>query len=522
MQSVSFDFLLKRTKTRHPADGRGHEAMSEFYLEVRNISKSFVGVQALKNVNLRIRPGETHCLAGENGCGKSTLIKVISGFYTADSGEIVINGKSYAKLTPRESMNLGIQVIYQDFSLFNNLTVAENIAMSYNVSSGYKTSKRKRDCELAEKVLRALEVDLDVHTEVGKLSVAQKQIVAICRALLQEAKLVIMDEPTTALTTREVASLFKIIRGLKQRGVAILFVSHKLDEVLEVSEYVNIMRNGENVIDGAVGEFDKSRITYYMTGREVDERRFSGEINRDRRIFQVERLSRDREFSEISFDLYEGEVLGITGLLGSGRTELAETLFGLRGAAGGAIYLNGEKLELNNASDAVRAGIGYIPEDRLTKGLFLNIPIHRNIAATILTRYSNRFSFMNRKKIDSVVRRQAEELAIKAASLDAPANSLSGGNQQRVVLAKWLAAEPKLLIFNCPTVGVDIGSKAEIHEIIRDFAKRGIGVIVISDDLPEILTVCGRIFVMNAGKFTGEYLSNEIDEATLQAQLIKA
>lgn len=496
--------------------------MSEYFLEVRNVSKAFVGVQALKHVNLKIRPGETHCLAGENGCGKSTLIKVISGFYTADEGEIIINGQSYSKLTPRESMALGIQVIYQDFSLFNNLTVAENIAMSYNISSGYRTSKKGRDRELAAGVLKELNINLDLDTEVGTLPIAQKQIVAICRALLQEAKLVIMDEPTTALTTREVGSLFRIIDGLKKKGVAILFVSHKLDEVLEVSEYVNIMRNGENVIDGVVEEFDKSKITYYMTGKEVDESHFDGVVNRSKCIFRVDHLGRDKEFSDISFELYVGEVLGITGLLGSGRTELAETLFGLRGAASGTIELNGSRLEMKNASDAVKAGIGYIPEDRLVKGLFLNIPIYRNIAATILTRYSDRFSFMKKKKISEVVHRQATELAIKAASLDAPANSLSGGNQQRVVLAKWLAAEPKLLIFNCPTVGVDVGSKAEIHEIIRDFAKRGIGVIVISDDLPEILSVCGRIFVMNAGRFTGEYLSSQIDEATLQAQLIKA
>lgn len=496
--------------------------MSEYYLEVRGVSKAFVGVQALKNVDLRIRLGETHCLAGENGCGKSTLIKIISGFYTADEGEIIINGTSYSKLTPRESMRLGIQVIYQDFSLFNNLTVAENISMAYNISSGYKSSRKQRNYELAARVLKDLNVDLDLYTEVGKLSVAQKQIVAICRALLQEAKLVIMDEPTTALTTREIASLFSIIRGLKQQGVAILFVSHKLDEILEVSEYVNIMRNGENVIDGPVKAFDKTKMTFYMTGREVGEAQFDGTVNRDKCIFRVSDLSRNNEFSNISFELYDGEVLGITGLLGSGRTELAETLFGLRGTSGGSMELKGKQLEFRNASDAVKAGIGYIPEDRLSKGLFLSISIYRNIAATILDRYSNRFSFMLKKKISEVVYSQAKELAIRATSLESPANSLSGGNQQRVVLAKWLAAEPQLLIFNCPTVGVDVGSKAEIHEIIKDFAKRGIGVIVISDDLPEILSVCGRIIVMNAGQFTGEYLSTEIDEASLQAQLIKA
>ncbi|MEG1017794.1 MAG: sugar ABC transporter ATP-binding protein, partial [Oscillospiraceae bacterium] len=456
--------------------------------------------------------GEAHCLVGENGCGKSTLIKVISGFYTADEGEIVLDGKSFKKITPRESMDMGVQVIYQDFSLFGNLTVAENIAMSYNVSSGYKMANKKRDIELAVKILSELNIQLDIQQTVDKISVAQKQIVAIARALLQDAKLVIMDEPTTALTTKEIDSLFTIIEGLKKRGVALLFVSHKLDEVFEVSEFVNIMRNGKNVVDGPTKDFDKSKMTFYMTGKEISDRLYKAEIDKSNQILKVENFSRNADFKNISFELYKGEILGITGLLGSGRTELAESMFGILAHTGGEIYLNGEKLKMKNAGDAVRAGIGYVPEDRLTKGLFLNIPIFRNIAATIISRYSDKFSFMHKKKITSVVNQQAKDLSIKAATLDAPANSLSGGNQQRVVLAKWLAAEPKVLIFNCPTVGVDVGSKSEIHEIIENFAKRGIGVIVISDDLPEILTLCNRILVMNVGEITGEYMASEINE----------
>ncbi|MDR1621753.1 MAG: sugar ABC transporter ATP-binding protein [Synergistaceae bacterium] len=475
----------------------------------------------MREVSLRIRPGEAHCLVGENGCGKSTLIKVISGVYAPDEGRIVIDGNPFKKLSPSESMALGVQVIYQDFSLFGNLTVSENIAMAYNVSSGFKFSNKKRDLELARGILDEINVQLNPFTEVAKISVAQRQIVAICRALLQNAKLVIMDEPTTALTTKEIDSLFRIIDGLKKKNVALLFVSHKLDEVFEVSEYVNIMRNGTNVMEGPTSEFDRSKMIYHMTGREIAEKSHALEIDRNTPILRVKGLSRKNEFKNVSFEAYRGEVLGITGLLGSGRTPLAETLFGIVRKTDGEMYLNGRRLELRNAGDAVRAGIGYVPEDRLTQGLFLNVSIYRNIAATILSMYSNKFSFMNKRKISAAVRQQAKGLAIKAASLEAPASSLSGGNQQRVVLAKWLAAQPKLLIFNCPTVGVDVGSKSEIHEIIASFARQGIGVVVISDDLPEILSLCNRVLVMNVGEITGEYQAGDIDETFLQGQLVK-
>ncbi len=496
--------------------------MSEYFLEIRGVSKSFQAVRALDQVDLRVKPGESKCLAGENGCGKSTLIKIISGVYTPDCGEIVIKGKSYTSLTPTQSIAAGIQVIYQDFSLFPNLTVAENIAMEYNLFHKKRTVSKKRDRELAKRVVDEIGVPLDLDAEVKSLSVGEKQVVAICRALLLEAELIIMDEPTTALTAKEVAALYKIIEGLKARGIALIFVSHKLDEVLKVAESLCILRDGKNVIDGPKEDFDKAKISYYMTGRDVVFTPFQpkelGET-----IFQAEGLRLVGAFSDISFSLRRGEVLGITGLLGSGRTELAEAIFGLRPLDGGKLTLFGEELHLKGGDSAVNAGIGYLPEDRLTQGLFLNVEIERNISAGIIRKFSqNPLGIIDKAGLHREVAAQVEALQIKLGDLQDPVSSLSGGNQQRVVLAKWLAIGPKVLLLNCPTVGVDVGSKQNIHETIKTLAGEGIGMIVISDDLPEILSVCSRVLVMNKGRFTGEYGACDLDEETLQGMLAKA
>ena len=496
--------------------------MSEYYLEIHGVSKAFQAVQALDNVELRLRPGEIKCLAGENGCGKSTLIKIISGVYTPDSGEIIIKGKKYTSLTPRESIAAGIQVIYQDFSLFPNLSVAENITMEYNLYHSYKTVNKKRNRELAQKVIDEIGIDLDLDAEVRKLSVGEKQVVAICRALLLDAELIIMDEPTTALTSKEVHALYDIIAGLKAKGIALIFVSHKLDEVLQVAESLCILRDGKNVIDGPKEDFDREKISYYMTGRQVTFTPFvPKEIGET--IFQAEDLNLDGHFEHITFSLHRGEVLGITGLLGSGRTELAEAIFGLRKLDGGTVSLFGKKVALNGSDSAVNAGIGYLPEDRLTQGLFLNVEIERNISAGIIRRFSqNLLGVIDKEKMHQDVVQRVQDLNIKLGSLKNPVSSLSGGNQQRVVLAKWLAIEPKVLLLNCPTVGVDVGSKQNIHETIKRLANEGIGMIVISDDLPEILSVCNRILVMNKGRFTGEYQSSELTEDALQSMLTKA
>ena len=488
--------------------------MSEYFLEIKNVSKAFQAVQALDHVNLKLRPGEIKCLAGENGCGKSTLIKIISGVYTPDEGEIIIKGKSHKALTPTESIAAGVQVIYQDFSLFPNLTVAENITMSYNLFHKNKAVNAKRNREMAAKIVEEIGVPLNLNSE--------KQVVAICRALLLDAELIIMDEPTSALTSKEVQALYKIIAGLKKKGIALIFVSHKLDEVLTIAETLSIMRDGKNVIDGPKEEFDKEKISYYMTGREVVFTPFQPKQIGDV-ILRVENMSLEPHYKDISFELRRGEVLGITGLLGSGRTELAESIFGLRKMDSGKITLFGKEIHINGGYSAVNAGIGYLPEDRLTQGLFLNVEIERNISAGILRKFSQRlFGVIDKSGMHAEVVHRVEDLGIKLGKLSDPVSSLSGGNQQRVVLAKWLAIHPKVLMLNCPTVGVDVGSKQNIHETIKRLANEGIGMIVISDDLPEILSVCNRILVMNKGSFTGEYMTTQLDENKLQSMLAKA
>lgn len=496
--------------------------MSEYFLEARNIYKSFGGIQALKNATLQIRQGETLCLAGENGCGKSTLIKIISGAYRLDAGEIYINGTRHEHITPLQSTGAGIQVIYQDFSLFHNLTVAENISIAYNLSPQRKGAfNRKHNRALAQKILSEIGVDVNPDAIVDDLPIAQRQIVAICRALVQDARLIIMDEPTTALTSREVERLFAIIRDLKSKGISLIFVSHKLDEVMQVADRVMIMRNGENVIDGSIATFDPSKITYYMTGRNIETIPFDNAIETSQPILSCRGLtSRSKQFSDISFDLFRGEVLGVTGLLGSGRESLAEALFGLHHCKSGTITLNGKQLNLESATRAVAEGIGYIPEDRAMKGLYLKGSIAENIYSSIMFK-NTRAGFLRMRVLREAAQREAENMTIKCESINAPANSLSGGNQQRVVIAKWLALDPKLLILNCPTVGVDVGSKSEIHALARRFAAQGIGVIVISDDLPEILACCNRVLVMNHGEITGNYNTSEITEAELSEHLSK-
>lgn len=496
--------------------------MGEYFLEARNIYKSFGGVHALKNVTLKIRPGETLCLAGENGCGKSTMIKIISGAYTMDGGEIYIDGAKYSHITPLQSTHAGIQVIYQDFSLFHNLTVAENISMAYNLGPERKgTFSKRRNRDIARKILREIDVAVDTDAIVDDIPIAQRQIVAICRALVQDARLIIMDEPTTALTRKEVEKLFHIIRGLKEKGISLIFVSHKLDEVMKIADRVMIMRNGENVTDGPVENFDASKITYYMTGREIEAIPFTNKIEKERVILSCKKLtSRENAFRDISFELYKGEVLGITGLLGSGRESLAEALFGMHRCKAGEIVLNGKKLRLQSSMAAVGEGIGYIPEDRAAKGLYLTGSIKENIYSTVMFQNTT-INFLHLQKLQKIAQKEAENMSIKCASIEDTANSLSGGNQQRVVIAKWLALNPKLLILNCPTVGVDVGSKAEIHALARRFAAEGIGIIIISDDLSEIMASCNRVLVMNHGEITGAYNIGDITEAELNICLSK-
>lgn len=493
--------------------------MPEHFLKVTNISKSFAGVQALQNVSLTINPGEIRCLAGENGCGKSTLIKVISGVHTPEEGEIEINGKVYKNLSPIDSIREGIQIIYQDFSIFSNLSVAENIALNSELAKNRRLVNWKSIYQTANEALKKINVKLDLKEKVENLSVADKQLVAISRALLQNARLIVMDEPTTALTQREVKSLFSVIKGLQAKGIAILFVSHKLDEVFEISEKITILRNGHNVVDGNTSDFDQARFVYYMTGRQLEDSTFKSTLKQGRSLLKVENLSKKGGFKNISFELNEGEITGITGLLGSGRTELALSLFGMNPADSGRIYIQGKETKIKTVQDAVKSRIGYVPEDRLTEGLFLEQSIGRNIIVSIIDKLLNKLKIVDKSKTADETAKWIKNLSVVTPSQALPVKTLSGGNQQRVVLAKWLANNPRILILNGPTVGVDIGSKTDIHSIIRELANKGVGVIIISDDIAEVIHNCSRILVMKKGVIVDSVKGSEITEKELALKL---
>lgn len=489
--------------------------MSDVVLKATGIQKSFGGVHALKGVDLEIGHAEIHCLAGENGSGKSTLIKIISGVHPPDAGSIEFMGKKLSHLNPAEAIKLGIQVIYQDFSVFPNLTVMENLALNKELMENKKFINYRRAREIAAEAVAKIGFSIDLDERVENLSVADKQLIAISRALLQDAKLIIMDEPTSALTKKEVKSLFSVIKQLQAEGISILFVSHKLDEVFEISDRFTIIRSGELIASGSTKGLDRKKFIYYMTGREFSEEFYSRPPADNKPVLSVRNLTLKGVYSDISFDLYPNEILGITGLLGSGRTELAETLFGILQPDSGTIELKQKKVKIRIVQDAIENGIGYVPEDRLTQGLFLSQAINRNIVVSTLEKISSRIGVLNLPKFNETTEKWIRALSIVATNAALPVKTLSGGNQQKVVLARWLARDLSVLILNCPTMGVDIGAKYDIHALIRKLAAEGLAIILVSDDLPEVLACSSRIIVMREGRFVEEMNASETTEQML-------
>jgi len=484
------------------------------------ISKSFGGATALTDVSFTVSPGDVHCLAGENGSGKSTLIKIMSGVERPDSGLILLGEERLKALTPREAVAKGVQVIFQDFSLIPNLSVAENIALSTSVLEKKFFSNPKKNREIAARALELIGVDIDLDATVQSIPVSSKQLVAIARALNQGVKLLFMDEATTALTRVEIDHLFSVVKTLKDRGVATVFVSHKLDEVQEIAQTITILRNGAVAAEGQMKDFDRRAISMAMTGSDVNEVRLAPEVPVDApNILEVDSLTSPGQFKNICFEVKAGEVLGITGLLGSGRSEIAEALFGMGRFSSGSVLIKGKKIKLKGPRDAVAAGIGYVPQDRLTQGLFLNQSIMKNVMASVINRFLSPLGLLKTGKINETIRDWMSDLRIKTDNPQNLATSLSGGNQQRVVLAKWLAMSPSVLILNGPTVGVDIGSKREILEIIRQKALDGMAVIIVSDDIPEIVQIANRVIVIHQGETAAELSASEISETRLYEEL---
>ena len=485
------------------------------FIELRGISKRFGGVRALSDINIDIVAGEVHCLAGENGSGKSTLIKIISGVQPPEpGGHILIDGEDAGHLTPAESIRRGIQVIYQDLSLFPNLTVAENIAVERH--SGLHLLSWSGIRAIALEAMRHIGVSIDPDALVSELPIAQRQLVAICRAIANDARLVIMDEPTASLTRKEVNALIALTLELKRRNVAVVFVSHRLDEVLEIAERVTVLRNGEHC-----GTFDAKGMTgrklgELMTGKSFEYRPLENAPPPGELLLEVRGLSRAGEYSNVSFSVGKGEILGITGRLGAGRTELALSLFCMTKPDRGEIRMNGRALRMRSNRDAIGNGIAYVPEDRLSLGLVMDQSIAMNTVITVLRSLAQRFGLLDETRCRDTVRQWIADLAIKVSDSANPVRSLSGGNQQRVVLAKWLATRPRLLILDSPTVGVDIAAKDGIYMIVRKLAEEGLGVILISDEIPEVYYHTHRVLVMREGEISGEYRPRELTEAQLQ------
>lgn len=504
-----------------PAVPRTGNPLSDTLIELRDVEKRFAGVQALDQVSLAVRRGQIHCLAGENGSGKSTIIKIMSGVYGPDAGQILVEGVPVGRLDPIAAIRHGIEVIYQDFSLFGNLTVAENLALGHELREKRRLVDWRAVRALARRAIDRLGVEIDLAADLETLPTSGKQLVAIARALMSDPRLLIMDEPTTALTRREVETLFRVVREIQRQGIAVLFVSHKMREMLEISEWLTVIRNGRKVAEGETGRFDEASITRHMTGQDI-----SGEPYRWRPAadgkpprLDVRGLILPGGTGQTDLRLEAGEIVGLAGLLGSGRTELALALFGIAPGQGGQVLIDGIPVRLSTVQEAIACGIAYVPEDRLTEGLFLAQSIERNVLAAAYDRVT-RGLVLDRTRARTLAAEIVAAMQIATPSLDKPAGQLSGGNAQRVVIGRWLLTDAKVLILNGPTVGVDVGSKAEIHRKLRELAEtRGLAVLMISDDLPELAQNCNRILVMHRGRLVAEVAGGATSEATVSDML---
>ena len=483
--------------------------MSESVLELRNITKIFPGVRALDKVQFDLKPGEIHALMGENGAGKSTFIKVITGVHQAEEGEMYLNGEKVRFKNTKDAQKAGIAAIYQHVTAYPHLTVAENIFMGHHKKKFGMIQWNWMYAE-ANKYLAELNADFSSRTIMGNLSVAQQQMVEIAKALSMNARILIMDEPTAALTKRESEELYRIARKLRDEGVSIIFISHRFEDMYALATRVTVFRDAKYIGTYDVDAITNADLITAMVGREIKDLFPKPEIEIGEEVLRVEGLCRTGYFKDVSFTVHKGEILGLTGLVGARRTEVVQTLFGVEKLASGKIFLEGKEIKIKNPTNAIRRGIGLLPENRQTEGLILDWGIGRNITLPELKSYVKQL-FVQEKKERSTSRELAERVDTKAVSIFDKASSLSGGNQQKVVVAKALGSDFKVLILDEPTKGVDVGAKAAIYEIMGELAQQGYAIIMISSEMPEILGMCDRIVVMCEGRVTGE-LSRE--EAT--------
>lgn len=485
--------------------------MGEVLVKMEGIEKSFPGVHALSQAQFELRTGEVHALVGENGAGKSTLMKILTGVYSKDAGHIYIKGQEVEIPNPRAAQNLGISIIHQELNLMPHLTVAQNIFIGREPrkSLNFMLDESELNKKTRE-LLDTIHMDLDPRTKVSNLTVAKQQMVEIAKALSINAEVIIMDEPTSALTEAEIEELFRIIRHLRDEGKGIIYISHRLEELKQIAERVTVMRDGHYIDTVNINDVTKEKIISMMVGREIYETsKVDLENSSNEVVLEVKNLKRGRTIKDVSFKLKKGEILGFAGLMGAGRTEVARAIFGADPIEGGEIYVKGRKVNIKSPMDAVNRGIGYLSEDRKRYGLALGMDVETNIVLATFEKFLGLLGWVRQDKTRAEARNRIEELKIKTPSLKQKVKFLSGGNQQKVIIAKWLTRNCDILIFDEPTRGIDVGAKSEIYKLLNELAEKGKSIIMISSELPEILRMSHRIVVMCEGRVTGELSATE-------------
>ena len=480
--------------------------MNEVIVSMKNISKSFPGVKALDHVNFELRSGEVMALLGENGAGKSTLMKILSGVYTRDEGTIKIFGREYGNLTPKQAQEAGVAIIHQELNMCKHLSVTENMFLAREIKGKLSLNNAKMEAE-AKRILDDLKIDLDPRQTVGDLPVSKQQMVEIAKALSVNAKILIMDEPTSALTAKEIDDLFRIIRKLKDEGCGIVYISHRLEELQHIVDRVTIMRDGQYITEGNFKDMTMEQIIANMVGREIKEQFPRVECKKGKKVFEVKNLNAGKLVRNINFSAYEGEIIGFAGLMGAGRTETTRAIFGVDEKESGEIYVDGKEVKINCPMDAIKNGVVLAPEDRKKDGLCTKLSIRQNLALPNLDLICNRFGVINSRKEEKLCEKAVSDLLIKTPNVDIDSGNLSGGNQQKGVVGKWLARNSRVVIFDEPTRGIDVGAKVEIYNLMNDLKKHGIAVIFVSSEMPEVMGIADRIIVMCDGRITGEVMA---------------
>jgi len=489
---------------------------SEYVLQMKGITKQFPGVTALDSVDFIVRQNEIHALIGENGAGKSTLVKIVSGVIQQNDGQIFFNKNLMTIRNPQHAQSIGISTIFQELHLIPDLSVGENILLGREPKRKFRLVDWKALHQTANSILQEIDLELDTHAIVRNLSIAQKQMVMIARALSLQASLIIMDEPTATLTPLEIDSLFKLIRNLQDKGKTVIFISHKLDEVFEISERITVLRDGKLVNTLATKDTSKDEVIQLMVGRTLDEEFPDRTPVIGNEMIAVREISTGKGISNISFNIRSGEVIGLFGLVGAGRTEVVRAIFGIDRLSSGEIFLDRKPVKIGSPKDAISHGIAFATEDRKSQGLILGMSVKENITLPNMNAVTV-FSFVKHHSEKQTVESYIEKLNIKTPNLDQEALKLSGGNQQKVVIARWLCAKPKVLILDEPTQGIDVGAKREIYLLINELVKQGLAILMISSELPEILAMSDRILVMHRGRITGEFSKNEATPENVMA-----